>query len=96
MQKSKSSELGLKAGSQKNLTISLMVDSTIRIMIVIQNIPMVLNTKMVGGLSLTEAEEPCRIAHKAAARVDLLNNRRSMVAMKVKDLNSEETVMHTH
>ena len=96
MQKSKSSELGLKAGSQKNLTISLMVDSTIRIMIVIQNIPMILNTKMVGGLSLTEAEEPYRIAHKAAARVDLHNNRRSMVAMKVKALNSEEMVMHTH
>ena len=73
-----------------------MVDSTIRTMIVIQTIPMVLNTKMVGGLSLTEAEEPCHIAHKAAARVDQHTNRRSMVAMKVKVLNLEEMVMHTH
>lgn len=96
MQKNKSRELGLKVGSQRNLIISQMVGSTIRTMTMIQNIPILLNKKMVGDLSLTGAEEPCRTAHKVAPRVDLHNSRHSMVAMKVKDLNSEEMVMHTH
>ena len=96
VQKNKSSELGLKVGSQKNLIISQIVGSTIRTMIMIQIILIVLNKKMVGGLSLTGAEELCRTAHKAVTRVDPYNSRHSMVAMKVKVLNSEEMVMNTH